>query len=243
MCEQVTILGTNVHSVSQQEALEIIAEFIASGKPHHIITANAEIVYQAYHDQTRRQIINNADLVTADGAGVVWAANYLGQPLPERVTGIDLFHAICRIAGEKQWKIYILGAKQEIIEQAVQNLQTQYPHCSIVGYHNGYFDQQEEEAILNDIKKKQPDVLLVAMGVPKQDDWIITHQKILQVPVAMGVGGCLDVISGKLKRAPQWMQKMSLEWLYRLLLQPSRIGRMMALPKFMLAVHQMRKKK
>ena len=102
MCEQVTILGTNVHSVSQQEALEIIAEFIASGKPHHIITANAEIVYQAYHDQTRRQIINNADLVTADGAGVVWAANYLGQPLPERVTGIDLFHAICRIAGEKQ---------------------------------------------------------------------------------------------------------------------------------------------
>lgn len=242
MRKKMTILGSQIDHVDKQQTLQIIGQFIDSDKAHHIITANAEIVYQARNDDKRRQVINSADLVTADGAGIVWASKYLGQPLQERVTGIDLVDDICRISEEKGWRLYFVGAKQEVIERAVLNLLAKYPQCQIVGYHNGYFSKDEEKEIVEEIKAAKPDVLFAAMGVPKQDDWIIAHQETLKVPVAIGIGGCLDVISGNLKRAPKWMQKLGLEWLYRLLLQPSRIGRMMALPKFVLAVRKERKR-
>ncbi len=238
MSDQLTILGIPIDRVDQAQALRIIQDFIDSGQPHYIVTANAEIIYQASHDETMRQVVTGADLVTADGSGVVWASKYIGQPLTQRVTGIDLVYAICQKAQTAGWRIYIIGAAPDIAQQAADKLQEQYPGCQIVGIQHGYFTAQEEPQIVEHIRQAQPDILLVAMGAPRQELWITKHRDALQVPVAMGIGGSLDVISGNLRRAPKWMQKLSLEWLYRLLIQPSRFKRVLALPKFVLAVRK-----
>lgn len=243
MSDQLTILGIPIDRVDQAQALRIMQDYIDSGKPHYIVTANAEIIYQASQDATMRQVVCGADLVTADGSGVVWASKYIGQPLSERVTGIDLVHAICQTSETAGWRIYILGAVPGIAQQAADKLRQQYPACQIVGVQHGYFKAEEEPRIVEQIRQAKPDVLLVAMGAPRQELWITKHQDVLQVPVAMGIGGSLDVISGNLKRAPQWMQKLSLEWLYRLLIQPSRFKRVLALPKFVLAVRKEQRQK
>lgn len=243
MSDQLTILGIPIDRVDQAQALRIMQDYIDSGTPHYIVTANAEIIYQASQDATMRQVVCGADLVTADGSGVVWASRYVGQPLGERVTGIDLVHAICQTSQASGWRIYILGAAPGIAQQAADKLKAQYPGCQIVGVQHGYFKAEEEPQIVEQIRQAQPDVLLVAMGAPRQELWITKHQDALQVPVAMGIGGSLDVISGNLKRAPQWMQKLSLEWLYRLIIQPSRFKRVLALPKFVLAVRKEQRQK
>lgn len=243
MSDQLTILGIPIDRVDQAQALRIMQDYIDSGKPHYIVTANAEIIYQASQDAIMRQVVCGADLVTADGSGVVWASKYIGQPLSERVTGIDLVHAICQTSQTAGWRIYILGAAPGIAQQAADKLCQQYPACQIVGVQHGYFKAEEEPRIVEQIRQAKPDVLLVAMGAPRQELWITKHQDALQIPVAMGIGGSLDVISGNLKRAPQWMQKLSLEWLYRLLIQPSRFKRVLALPKFVLAVRKEQRQK
>ena len=234
--ESMQILGTRVDRLTAKEALDTVAAFIESGEPHQIVTANAEIIYQASKNEKMQQVINNASLVTADGSGVVWASNQLGKPLAERVTGIDLVNAICEASAEKGWRIYILGSAPGVADQAAQNIMAKYPGCNIVGTHHGYFKESDEPDIMVEIQQLQPDVLFVALGAPKQEYWIVEHNPVLKIPVAMGIGGSMDVLSGNVKRAPLWMQKMSLEWLYRLIIQPSRWRRMLALPKFMLAV-------
>ena len=240
--QRFNLLGAKVNKVTQSEAIEQIGAFIASGQPHYVVTANAEIIYQASQEPKMLQIINEADMVTADGSGVVWASNYIGEPLAERVTGIDLVHAICAQSEALGWKIYILGAAPGVAEQAVLKILEQYPKCHIAGYHHGYLQGDDEANVLAHIKQVQPDVLLVAMGAPRQEEWIRAHMEGLSIPVSMGIGGSLDVISCNLKRAPKWMQKLSLEWLYRLLIQPSRWKRVLALPKFVFAVRKAHKK-
>lgn len=238
MTNQLTILGINIDKVDQTQALDKIQQFIDSQQPHYIVTANAEIIYQASKDDQMRHLINGADLITADGSGVLWASKHIGQPLTQRVTGIDLVHAICQRSQTKGWRIYIIGAAPGIAQQAADKLRQQYPQCQIIGTQHGYYQPQEEETILQQIRQSAPDIILVAMGAPRQEKWITQHQQQLQIPVAMGIGGSLDVISGNLKRAPQWMQKLSLEWLYRVIKQPTRIKRITALPKFVLAVRK-----
>lgn len=238
MSDQLTILGVPIDRVTQTQALHVIQDFIDSRKPHYIVTANAEIIYQASQDEAMHKLITGADLITADGSGVVWASKYIGQPLAQRVTGIDLVHAICQTSQSAGWRIYILGAAPGIAQQAADKLREQYPACHIVGVQHGYFAAVDEPQLIEQIRQAQPDILLVAMGAPRQEIWITKHQAELQIPVAMGIGGSLDVISGNLKRAPQWMQKLSLEWLYRLIIQPTRFKRMLALPKFVLAVRK-----
>ncbi len=243
MGERLEILGVGIDKITGQEALQQIGAFIASGQPHQIVTANAEIIYQASKNEKMRSIINQAQMVTADGSGVVWASRQLGQPLSQRVTGIDLVNSICEQSAKDKWKIYILGSAPGVAATAAVNIRDKYPGCNIIGTHHGYFNAKEEKQILAELEQLRPDVLFVALGAPKQEYWIADHIEQLQIPVAMGIGGSMDVLSGNVKRAPKWMQKLSLEWLYRLLIQPTRFKRMLALPKFMLAVKKQAKKK
>jgi N-acetylglucosaminyldiphosphoundecaprenol N-acetyl-beta-D-mannosaminyltransferase len=243
MEQRLEILGIGIDKVNSQQALDKIAEFIASGKSNQIVTANAEIIYQASKNEKMRNVINNAQMVTADGSGVVWASRQLGEPLEQRVTGIDLVNSICEHSAKDKWKIYILGSAPGVAATAAMNIRDKFPGCNIIGTHHGYFNAKEEKQILAELEQLKPDVLFVALGAPKQEYWIADHLADLGIPVGMGIGGSMDVLSGNVKRAPKWMQKMSLEWLYRLLIQPTRFKRVLALPKFMLAVKKQAKQK
>ena len=233
---KVDILGCNVDRIGMDEALQKIEKFIQSGELNHIITLNAEIIYKAQGDPKLKEIINDADLVTPDGSGVVWASKHLNAPVPERVTGIDLTLKLAELASKKGWTFYFYGGAPLVAEAAAQNLQKKYKGLNIVGVCHGYITETEKQNLLEDIREKQPDILLVALGAPRQEFWIKDHQKIIQVPVCIGVGGSLDVIAGKVKRAPMYLQKAGLEWLYRLIKEPHRVGRMTALPKFTILV-------
>lgn len=236
MRRRIYVLGSLIDKVNRKEAIGKIEEFIEEKTPHHVITANAEIIYLGTENKSLSRTLNKADLVTADGSGVIWASKYLGDPIEERVTGIDLLDAICKDANQKGWKLYFLGAAPGIAEKAVLKVLELYPECQIVGYENGYFKEDDEERIVENIKKANPDILFVALGAPRQEFWIREHLKELEVPVCMGVGGSFDVLAGKVDRAPEWMQKSGLEWLYRLIKEPWRFKRMLSLPKFVLAV-------
>lgn len=240
---KVNILGTLVDKVTMEEALAKVEEYIAGKKPRHIITLNAEIIYRAQKEPRLKTVINQADLVTPDGAGVVWASQKLGHPLPERVTGIDLMLKIAQRANEKGWKLYLYGAAPGVAEQAAQNLKKNFKDLKIVGTKHGFISSDEMGDLIDHIQAQRPDVLFVALGAPRQEYWIREHLEELQVPVCMGVGGSFDVIAGRLKRAPKIFQELKLEWLYRLLQEPKRFKRMLALPKFVLKILQETRRK
>lgn len=230
------ILGAQVDIVNNQESLERIKQFIGGRQIAHVITLNAEIVYQAQQDQTLMNIINGADLVTPDGIGIVWAGNRLGYPFEERVSGIDLLYVLCSQALQEDWKIYLLGAAPGIADEAARQLGIKYPDIKICGFHNGYFSPDQEGVILEEIRNCQPDILFIALGAPGQEFWIQKFKETLKVPVSIGVGGSFDVIAGLKSRAPGWVISANLEWLYRLLKEPSRFKRQLALPKFVFLV-------
>ena len=234
--EKVEILGVNVNSLTMAEAVETVKNFIEKGERRLIATANAEMIMRATYDVELKTILNAADLVVPDGAGTVWAAGYLGHPMPERVAGYDLSQELMRLAPSKKYKLYFFGSAPGVADLAKAKAEKWYPGIDIVGTRNGFFSAEDEQSIIADIKAKRPDILLVALGVPKQEKWLYAHLDELNVPVSIGVGGSFDVMAGVMKRAPLWMQKAKLEWLYRGLKQPSRIGRLMALPKFVFKV-------
>lgn len=230
--EKANILGCGVDMISMAQSLKAVEGFISAGKPHHIITLNAEIIYAASRQQPLRRVINQADLVTPDGAGVVWAARFLGHSITERVTGIDLTIALAAKAAENNWKLYLLGSQPGIAARAAENMGRQFPGLNIAGTHHGYFKQEETDKIVADIRQSRPQILLVALGAPNQEFWINRYLADLEVPVAIGVGGSLDVLAGVAQRAPDIFIKLNLEWLYRLLKEPNRWRRQTALPRF-----------
>ena len=232
------ILGCRVDIADTAECLDRIAQLVDAGTAAHVITLNAEIVYQAQTNPMLREIINQAALVTPDGIGIVWGGRQLGYAIPERVSGIDLLGGICQAAPAKGWKIYLLGSSPGVADEAAAKLKAQFPGLHICGSHHGYFHAEEEPSIMADINRSQADILVVSLGAPKQEIWISQHKKDLAVPVCIGVGGSLDVIAGHKKRAPGWMIKTNLEWLYRLLAEPSRWRRQLALPKFVLLIYK-----
>lgn len=238
------ILGCKVHLVNLNEAVEKVATVIETRKiTAHIITANAEILYRARNDHLLANIIKKAHLITPDGIGVVWAASFLGYQPQGRVTGIELMEAICREGAQRDWKIFLFGAAPGVAEQAAYNLTNKYSGLQIAGIINGYFAPEEEREIIASIKRADPDILFVGLGAPRQEFWINLHREELRVPVSIGIGGSFDVISCQKKRAPAWIIKSNLEWLYRLVNEPSRIKRQIALPKFVLAVLQQKYKR
>ena len=235
------VLNVAIDVITMNEALQQIKLFIAMRQPRLIATANAEMVMLAQSDKQLADILAAADMVLPDGAGVVWAARYTGQPMPERVAGYDLVQRLLAEAVVHGYRLYFFGGAPGVADKAKEVAQKRYPGVQVVGTRHGYFSAADEPAIIADIKAARPDILLVALGVPKQEKWLAAHLNELQVPVAIGVGGTFDVMAGLVPRAPVWMQKIGLEWLFRLLCQPSRFGRMLALPRFVLCVMSSKK--
>ncbi|HWP98348.1 MAG TPA: WecB/TagA/CpsF family glycosyltransferase [Syntrophomonadaceae bacterium] len=230
------ILGCFIDQVNKDQALVRIHQMILQGDPAQVITLNAEIVYQAQKDQALRDIINSASLVTPDGIGVVWGGRWLGYPFPERVTGIDILYALCQEAASHQWPVFLLGAAPGVAEEAAGQLVKRCPGLLVKGTHHGYFQEDESPGVVEEIIMARPLILFAALGAPKQEFWIRSHLAEMKVPVCIGVGGSFDVIAGHKKRAPAWMIRLNLEWLYRLLAEPSRWKRQLALPRFALAI-------
>ena len=236
MQAKVNVLGIPVDSITMESAVAKIEAFIQEASPHLIATANAEMVMLAQQDNELSNILQHASLVVPDGAGVVWAARYQGNEVRERVAGFDLTQRLLAESAIKGYRVYFFGAGPGIAEQAKQTAEARYPGIHIVKTRDGYFTEADEAEIIEDIVSMQPHILLAALGVPKQEKWLMRNLNKLQVPVAIGVGGTLDVMAGTVKRAPLWMQQANLEWLYRLLKQPQRAIRMLALPRFVLKV-------
>jgi len=237
------ILGCQVDKITMDEAVKKVASYIKNKENRHIITLNAEILYRALSDEKLKTVINQADLVTPDGAGIVWASRKLGDPVPERVTGIDLMEALVKEASQQGWKLYLYGAAPGVAELAAANLQKKYKNLNIVGTKDGYISSDLMPDLVADIQAKKPDILFVALGAPKQEFWINMYKDIIRVPVSIGVGGSFDVLAGQVKRAPKLFQDLHAEWLYRLIKEPRRYKRMMALPKFVLKIMQEKRKK
>lgn len=234
--KRVEILGVNVNSLTMIQAVEKVQQFIDEKKNALVATANAEMLMRATQDAELKSILNEADLVVPDGAGTVWASNYLGVEMPERVAGYDLAQELMREAPARNDRIYFFGSAPGVAEKAREKALELYPGIKIVGTRNGFFSAADEAEIIAEIKAARPDILLVALGVPKQEKWLYKHRQELNIPVSIGVGGTLDVMAGVMQRAPLWMQRAKLEWLFRGLKQPSRAGRLLALPKFVLKV-------
>ncbi len=231
----VNVLGVGIDSVTMQQAVAIVDGFVRTRASALVATANAEMVMLAQQDQELFAILNNAELTLADGAGVVWAARKLGGGVPERVAGYDLTQQLLKHAAKTGYKVFWLGAAPGVAEAAAAKAAEQFPGLATIGIHDGFFDC-DDGSIRRLIRDSQADILLCALGVPKQEKWLNQYRDDLQVPVMIGVGGTFDVMAGKAKRAPVWMQRAGLEWSYRLLRQPSRFVRMLALPRFVARV-------
>ncbi len=244
------VLDVRVDLLTQQQALDIIEHMIAlrraSGNSltcRQIITVNTEFVMAAQHNAEFRHVINSAALVIADGIGVVWATHFIDAPAPERITGTDALVALARRCAQKSYRLYLLGAAPGVAEQAGVRLQVLAPGLELAGTHAGSPAPAEEDAIIERIRAANADVLCVAYGAPAQDLWIHRNLSRLPVAVAIGVGGAYDFLSGRQRRAPRAMQRLGLEWLYRLYREPWRWRRMLAIPRFMLQVVLRERKK
>lgn len=243
MPKKVTILGVPVDAITMGEAVARIDGFIEKRTPVLVATANAEMLMRATHDGALRRILQGAAMVTPDGAGTVWAAHHLGYAMPERVAGYDMVQELMREAPAKHRRIFFFGSAPGVADKAKKKAEQLYPGIEIVGTRNGFFAAADEPAIIEEIKAAHPDILLAALGVPKQEKWLAKHLSELGVPVSIGVGGTFDVMAGVMKRAPRWMQRAKLEWLFRGMMQPQRAGRLLALPRFVLKVHAQKRKK
>lgn len=236
MRKTVDILGVPIDSITMDEAVEKVGAFIDEGGLHKIFTPNSEIMMAAQRDSELRNILKEADMVTADGAGVVLASKLLGLSIPEKVSGVDLIIKIFEAYRGSGLRCFLFGAKPGIAEKAAKNLESDFPGVVVSGYHHGYFSDEHDDEITNAINASNADILLVALGAPKQEKWISSHSDKLRIKVCIGVGGTIDILAGAAQLAPDFFRRNGLEWLYRLCKEPRRAVRMLDLPRFMLRV-------
>ncbi|MGI6668386.1 MAG: WecB/TagA/CpsF family glycosyltransferase [Acetivibrionales bacterium] len=236
MRKTANILGIPVDCVTMHEAVKRIGKFIKEGGVHAVYTPNSEIMMAALKDPVLKDILLNADMLTADGAGVVLASGILGCRVPEKVSGVDLVINIFKAYAKKGIRVFLFGSKPGVAEEAAENIARDYPGIVIAGCRNGYFTADQEEEIISEINAANADILLVALGAPKQEYWISGHKDKLNSRVCIGVGGTLDVLSGRTRLAPDFFRRNGLEWFYRLCMEPKRAVRMLNLPRFMLRV-------
>lgn len=230
------ILGVPVDALTFGESLQTLLFFL-DGNTHRLcVTPNPEMILAARKDAGLMAALRAADLVAPDGIGVVAASRLSRVKIPQRVAGCDLVQALFAAAKERPFTAYLLGGKPGVCQAAKRNAEAAYPGLTVVGAQDGYFDAEKEILILKEIRRLEPDVLLVGLGFPKQEKWLLEHRDALPVKLSMAVGGTLDVLAGTVKRAPESFRRLGLEWLYRLLKQPSRFGRMLRLPLFIIYV-------
>ncbi|HVL38364.1 MAG TPA: WecB/TagA/CpsF family glycosyltransferase [Fimbriimonadaceae bacterium] len=230
--DRVEILGVPVDRVTMAQALDSIESFIASRIPHIVVTADASGIVAAQSDPEFLALLKEADLVTPDSSGVLWASRRLGRPIAARVSGVDLVERLCGLSADKGYRLFFLGAEPGVAEMAAERLRIRFPGCNIVGTRHGYFPPESDQVVAREVAEFKPDVLFVAMGIPRQEKFIRATAKIIQAPVAMGVGGSFDVFSGRTKRAPRLFQALKLEWLWRVILDPRKISKVRSLPVF-----------
>jgi N-acetylglucosaminyldiphosphoundecaprenol N-acetyl-beta-D-mannosaminyltransferase len=241
--ESIEAFGVKISPVSMEEALDKIEDFIADGTPHHVLTSDANAILTSKNDEDYAAIMRRAAMITPDGFGVIWGARLLNLPIYERVTGVDMVTGICERAAAKGYRLYILGSEEGVAATAARNLMERYPGLQVVGTHHGFWrrdgkaegltTEQADMKIADEIAANRVDVLFVAMGIPMQEKFIAAQLERMKTPVALGVGGSFDVYAGKFNRAPQYVQRMGMEWLYRVWIDPSRWKRMGYVPKFM----------
>ena len=238
MRDTITILGVPIDRVTTNSVGEITEKLIKeSNKSCKMIFApNVEFIMRAQKDEEFFNILKQSSLSTPDSIGVIIGAKLQKKSFPERIPGQAYFRKIIELSNEKGYSIYLLGGEPEIVKKAKENLLKLYPNVNIVGFHDGYFDENEEKEVIKEINQLQPNVLFVALGAPKQEKWIAKHRHELKVDVAAGQGGTYDYEAGKIKRAPKWVQKIGIEWLWRLVRQPKRIVRQSVLPIYLVKV-------
>ena len=233
---RINILGVAVDDLTEDEALLQVAHFVAAGGPHQIVTVNPEFVMEARRNAAFRATLAAADLATPDGFGLLLVARWRGTPLRGRVTGVELTSRIAAEGARRGWSLFLLGAAPGIAERTAGVLQAHHPGLRVAGCYAGSPHPEDEPSIRALILQARPDVLLVAYGHPAQDIWIARNQPYIHVPVAIGVGGVFDYLAGVAPRAPGWMRRLGLEWLYRLARQPRRWRRILtAVPLFLWA--------
>lgn len=231
--ERIEILGIPLDCITMEGAVARTRQFLESSEFHLIVTLGTEMIQAAQFDPTFSQTVRAASLVIPDSIGPVLAARLHRFPVSERVAGVDLISRLSQDLGP-QLRIFFLGAAPGVAEAAAAALQSRFPHITVAGSHDGYF--QDDAGVVAQIRASEANVVLAALGFPRQENWLLQHGPLTGARVGVGVGGSFDVLAGRVQRAPRWMQRTGLEWLHRLSLQPSRWRRMLALPRFAVRV-------
>ncbi len=226
MMDRVKISDIFIDNLGWDRTVNVIEKFIKSQKAHQIVTANSLMVNSVERDPELKEAFHNADLVLADSIGIVWASEFLGRGKLTRIPGVDLMLKFCGLAALRGYSIYLLGSREFVLKKAAENLEKEFPGLGIVGMHHGYFGEGEDGRILKEIRNLKPDLLFVGIGTPRGEKWIYENLQELNVPVCMGIGGSLDVISGRLRRGPVWLCQRGFEWIYRLWQEPWRVARL-----------------
>jgi N-acetylglucosaminyldiphosphoundecaprenol N-acetyl-beta-D-mannosaminyltransferase len=222
---RVDVLGLPVDNLSMAETLDVVEGFVASGRPHQHVVVNVDKLVKARKDPELARIISRCALVNADGMPVVWASRLLGTPLKERVTGIDLFEALMERSAREGWRVFLLGAREEVVAQVRRIYEARYPGLVVAGHRDGYWTEGEEAEVAEQVRRARTDILFVAIPSPRKERFLGAWQPRMQVPFAMGVGGTFDVACGRIRRAPRPMQALGLEWLVRVVQEPRRMFR------------------
>lgn len=227
-----TVLGVPVSLVNMEEVLEAVRTWVKGTEPALIVTADATALVIAHENPKFKALAQQAKLVTADGVGILWALKRMGVANPPKVSGVELVAELCRESAAYGYRLFFLGAEPGVAELAAEKLRLRYPGCNIVGTRHGYFTPDDDPIVAEEIAQARPDILLVAMGMPRQEEFYMATQPITGAKVGIGVGGSFDVYSGRTKRAPKLVQRLHMEWLWRLLLNPKKIGKVKLLPRF-----------
>lgn len=221
--KRVKILGIPFDALTIEETVERIDEAISNKCHVRHAAVNAATLVDIQHDPDLKKSVSSCDIINADGKSIVWVSRLLRKPLPERVAGPDLVNIIVKLAATKKYRIFLLGAKEEVVKKVALEYTSRFSKSIVAGYHHGYFSKEEEEQIVDQIAKSNADILFVAISSPKKEVFLMQYEKALHVPFIMGVGGVFDIVAGITKRAPYWMQKSGLEWFYRFLQEPRRM--------------------
>ena len=223
MTNRIKVLGINIDPLTMRETVDAVERYVLGKRALHLMGVNADKINQCHTDEKIKKIVNDSGIINADGASVVLASKFLGTPVPERVAGIDLMQSLLELSNNKGYSVYFFGAKEEVLQDMLKAFKNDYPNLIVVGHRNGYFSADDEQDIQEDIRKKNPDFVFVGITSPKKEYIIQKFMDNGVNSVFMGVGGSFDVLSGHIQRAPLWMQKSNLEWLFRVANEPKRL--------------------